>query len=647
MRPMTVSRQLLLLLLILFLLIGALALSLIFRFAGFSAESSRLAQNLQHTVRLNHDLRRGIESQVSGLHRQFESLDPQFPLEFRKINYALGETQTEYLKLNVGEYERLTVEKIKNLQSDLGVRSLQIFDLLLIGKEQEARRRLIIVEQRADTIEEELSALSEHQLVQLRTVADRFAESVVIAQRNVFGMCAFLVLTLGALGLLLKKRVLLPLNSIVAACDRVRHGDLSVRAQFSRVDEIGQLAQGFNFMAESLAESYAGLEHKVEERTQRIQDLQEQLVQTEKMSAVGRLVGGVAHELNNPLTAIIGLTDLAKMEQERASGDSASDRAMEDIHFQADRCRRIVANLLQFSRRQKPHLEAIRINEVVEQILQLREYELETSNVKLLREYDPSNPLICADPNKIQQIALNLLNNAHDAIVDAGRPGTIWVRTSTTGEKVVLEFLDSGTGLREIDRLFEPFYTTKEAGKGTGLGLSVCYGIVQEHHGEIRAANWENGAHFTVILPIGDPKALMAVQQSTDKPESAIEAGIKPQALVVDDEEMLLRLQLTYLMKMGIQGVSASTGEEAVKYLQQHAVDLIISDLRMPGAIDGIQLLDWVRAHRPELQKRFLLVSGALMQAEGDGNSEDSVPRIQKPFTFDNYSRSVRQLLQT
>ncbi|HYK89343.1 MAG TPA: ATP-binding protein, partial [Acidobacteriota bacterium] len=333
--------------------------------------------------------------------------------------------------------------------------------------------------------------------------------------------------------------------------------------------------------------------------------------------------------------------------QDSPKGPTVQD--MEDIRVQADRCHRIVANLLQFARRQSPHLEAIRINEVVEPILQLREYELAARNVKLLREYDPSNPLICADPNKIQQIALNLLNNAHDAIAESGRPGKIWVRTSTNGGKVILEFLDNGTGLRDPERVFEPFYTTKEAGKGTGLGLSVCYGIVQEHHGQIRAANWENGAHLTVILPIGDPRALQAKQKPAAIAESVPEPAMQPQALVVDDEQMLLRLQISYLLKMGIQGVGVSTGEEAVQYLKQNAVDVVISDLRMPGAIDGIQLFHWVRVNRPTLQKRFLLVSGALMKVEGVCESqeeEESVPRLQKPFGFEDYSRSIRQVLQ-
>ena len=647
MRSVSVSRQFFLLLSIPFLLISVLALRLIFQFAHFSAEGSRLIQNLQKTVALNQDLRRGITSQINDLHGQFENLDQHFPRKFGETNYTLGETQTEYLKLDIGEQERLTVERIRALQSELGVKSLQIFERLRTGNRQEAVHRLLAVERLGERIEEEFAALNEYQLSKIRGVSDSLNEYVTGSYRIIFVLFASLVLIQGLFGFHLKKRVLLPLNSILEASDRIRLGDFSVRAVIQRPDEIGRLAQGFNFMAETLAESYAGLERKVEERTSQIQALQEQLIQSEKMSAVGRLVSGVAHELNNPLTAIVGFAELAKMEQDSRRGSTAEAGLVKDILLQAERCCRIVANLLQFSRQREPHMEAIRINEVVEQILQLREYELASRNIKLVREYDRSNPVICADPNKMQQIALNLLNNAHDAIIEAGKQGKIWVRSSAAGGKITLDFLDNGTGIRYPERVFEPFYTTKEVGKGTGLGLSVCYGIVQEHHGEIRAENWEKGARITIILPMGDPSALQAKKEAAPAPAVGANPALKPQALVVDDEEMLQRLQISYLSKMGMQGVGVSTGEEAVRYLQDHKVDVVISDVRMPGPIDGIQLFHWVCNNRPELLHKFLLVSGALIEADDSRHCVDvSVPRIQKPFRFDDYARTIRQVLQ-
>ena len=199
-----------------------------------------------------------------------------------------------------------------------------------------------------------------------------------------------------------------------------------------------------------------------------------------------------------------------------------------------------------------------------------------------MRELDATNPIICADPHKIQQVVLNLLNNAHDAIREGGRPGTIWIRTQTGGGKITIEFRDNGPGFSDPERAFDPFYTTKEVGKGTGLGLSVCYGIIQEHHGEIRAENWEKGAQVIVSLPIGDPKELEKRKEQTPPMPQELPTERKLRALVVEDEGMLQRLQIMYLEKMGIEATGAGTGDEALRYLQDHNVDVIIC--RLSGA---------------------------------------------------------------
>jgi two-component system NtrC family sensor kinase len=237
---------------------------------------------------------------------------------------------------------------------------------------------------------------------------------------------------------------------------------------------------------------------------------------------------------------------------------------------------------------------------------------------------------------------LNLLNNAYDAIQEAGGSGTIWVRTGIGDGKVTLEFLDNGTGIREPERVFDPFYTTKAVGQGTGLGLSVCYGIIEEHNGEIRAGNWERGARFVVTLPVGDTSQ----QDRVTLPPMGFGARQRGQALVIDDEQSLVELQISFLSAMGLDGIGLRSGEEAVSFLQKNPVDIIISDIRMPGAVDGVELYHWVRQNRPELTKRFLFVSGDLVGMNtGQFFTESTAPRIQKPFKFESYSRIVRQIL--
>lgn len=316
---------------------------------------------------------------------------------------------------------------------------------------------------------------------------------------------------------------------------------------------------------------------------------------------------------------------------------------MENLHEQGDRCRKIVANLLQFARQEAPRLEAVRLNDVVEKALQLREYELKTRNIELIREFDSANSVFCADPNKIVQVVLNLLNNAHDAIREAGRPGKIWVCTSAVGDQVRLEFRDNGTGIREPERVFDPFYTTKEVGQGTGLGLSVCYGIVEEHYGSITAENWEQGARFTIVLPTGHPTALNSPVEQKEETQQPLQ---KYTALVVDDEVPLVDMQISFLEDIGVEAAGAFSGTEAIDYLQTHRVDMVISDVRMPGAVDGIKLYEWIGRNRPNLLKQFLFVSGDMIGIDGgEFFLKSTALRIQKPFVWDDYSRMVQQLM--
>jgi two-component system NtrC family sensor kinase len=209
---------------------------------------------------------------------------------------------------------------------------------------------------------------------------------------------------------------------------------------------------------------------------------------------------------------------------------------------------------------------------------------------------------------------------------------------------VTLEFIDNGVGIRDPERVFDPFYTTKEVGQGTGLGLSVCYGIVQEHRGEIIAENWEEGARFVITLPVGDIKSMM---KSHERGLDKFELTKRYSALVVDDEDPFIRLQKSYLGTMGVEVHSAYSGEEAVCFLEQNTVDLIVADVRMPGNIDGFQLYEWVRSNRPSLAERFIFLSGDIISLTTAQLFEKvSVPRIQKPFRFEEYAQAIQSLLE-
>ncbi len=647
---MTIARQFNVLVSSVSLVVLAFAAPMAYQFASLSGEGARLLENLRQTSMLSQDLARGNSEHILQLQRQFIQRAPRFTETLENLDYALGEKYIEYLKLDIGVQERLAVERAKTLQAELSLLSWQIAGELADGRPAEASLRIQRLYQLHEDIRTEFGKLRALQLAKLQAVVVRLKE---LADRGLIAVSALLGLLVVAAALstvMLRRRILGPVRAILAASERIRQGDFTGRVPVRKADEFGQLTEGFNFMAEALGESYAGLERRVEDRARQLQEVQAQLSRAEKMSAVGLLVSGVAHELNNPLATIRGFAELAKMEL-TPDGDYAKGVGLlEEADAQVERCRKIVANLLQFARQQEPRMEALDVNGMIDQVLSLREYELGTRNITLVRELDPSNPVIVADRDKMRQVMLNLLNNAHQAILGEDRAGTIRVRTRATGATVVIEVLDDGPGFRDAARAFDPFYTTKEVGQGTGLGLSVCYGIVAEHGGEILVGNWDRGARVALTLPVGDPDALEKADQPVQKPsvppagEPARSAGLR--ALVVDDEAMLVRLQVSFLAKLGIQATGAATGAEGIRHLEAHDVDLIISDVRMPGAVDGVQLYEWVRLNRPHLARRFLFASGDLVGLNlGDFFQRTPVPRVEKPFRFSEYSDVVQHVL--
>jgi two-component system NtrC family sensor kinase len=218
------------------------------------------------------------------------------------------------------------------------------------------------------------------------------------------------------------------------------------------------------------------------------------------MAAVGQLISGVAHELNNPLTAILGYSQLLKAEE---FSHPRSAGYLDKLYKQTLRTQHIVQNLLSFARQQKPERSTVQVNKILEDTLVLREFDMKHSNIVIQREFDPDLPVIAGDFHQLEQVFLNILNNAVDAIQEKGGPGEIWIRTRVLGSRVQIEFTDSGPGVSNPHRIFDPFYTTKPVGKGTGLGLSICYGIIKEHGGEIQVRNTHpQGATFAISLPL-------------------------------------------------------------------------------------------------------------------------------------------------
>jgi PAS domain S-box-containing protein len=245
--------------------------------------------------------------------------------------------------------------------------------------------------------------------------------------------------------------------------------------------------------------------------------LQAKLMHAEKMAAVGQLVSGVAHEVNNPLTAILGFADL--LMDNRDLPESAR-KDLRVILQEAQRTKQIVQNLLSFARQMPPQWKPVQLNPILKRTIQLRAYDFHSRGVAVTENYDDGLPLVMGDSQQLQQVFLNILNNAYDAVWESASGPRIEISSRRNGDFVEVSFRDNGPGISHPDRIFDPFFTTKKVGKGTGLGLSICYGIVKEHGGEILCANniEEPGATFTVRFPV--------VNEITSL--SAVAAGAKP-----------------------------------------------------------------------------------------------------------------------
>ncbi len=229
--------------------------------------------------------------------------------------------------------------------------------------------------------------------------------------------------------------------------------------------------------------------------------LRSKLMHAEKMAAVGQLVSGVAHEVNNPLTAILGFTDLL---MENPELPESARRDLRVILQEAQRTKQIVQNLLSFARQMPPQRQLVQLNSILQRTVHLRSYDFISHGIQVVERLDESLPAVVGDSHQLQQVFLNILNNAYDAVRETGRPARIEIRSASASPFVEISFRDNGMGIADPERIFDPFFTTKDVGKGTGLGLSICYGIVREHGGEIVCHNNldSEGATFVVRLPV-------------------------------------------------------------------------------------------------------------------------------------------------
>jgi signal transduction histidine kinase len=368
-----------------------------------------------------------------------------------------------------------------------------------------------------------------------------------------------------------------------------------------------------------------------------------QLAQTEKLASLGQTMSGVAHELNNPLATILACA-------ERLTGrrlDEATKRDLDAIHNAADRAARIVRNLQTFARKRHTTRATVDLNQVVRETLTLRVDEQRALNISVTESLEGGLPRVFVDSHQIQQILLNLVINAEQAMADANGRGRMVIRSWHEPERdaVIVEVEDDGPGVPEEvqAKVFDPFFTTKAVGKGTGLGLSVAYAIAQEHGGRITIGSRDGrGASFRLELPVGGVAlGRKPVQFERVLPE--VPRGTR--ALVIEDEAALGDAVAAALADQGFKTDRAEDGAEALRKVRECHYDVIICDLKMPK-IDGMQFYREVSAKTPLIARRLIFVTGDVAGTDAERFLEDSGCRwVPKPFRLRDLVQLARETL--
>jgi PAS domain S-box-containing protein len=376
------------------------------------------------------------------------------------------------------------------------------------------------------------------------------------------------------------------------------------------------------------------------------QRLQQQLIQSERLAAMGQMIAGVAHELNNPLTAILGVTEMLRDQ----SPDEDARRQLDLAHRQARRAAHIVQSLLVFSRPSTPRKTLLHLPDLLQRTLQLHEHSLRSNQIHVDLVSRPDLPTVLGDSNQLTQVFLNLIVNAEQAIQEVRDHGTLRIRLGVVGDRVLITFQDDGVGIRReaLPRIFDPFFTTKRPGRGTGLGLSICLAIIREHNGDISAQPLpDGGSVFTVSLPVCTQSVALAEPPAAPAAAPQVEPHVAPggtlsqkKILVVDDEESILELVTDSLAARGCKVDTATSSEYAVELSTRNPYDVILCDLNLLSKtgklVSGFDLHDQIMENldaRSGRRPAFIFMTGDLVDATISEQAGRSGSRfLQKPF---------------
>lgn len=385
--------------------------------------------------------------------------------------------------------------------------------------------------------------------------------------------------------------------------------------------------------------------HELSERAQ----LEQQLRQKEKLAALGQMVSGIAHELNNPLTVVKGYLELILAHRKLDPDLRAS---LEKVAHESNRAAKLVQNFLAFARERPPQRERTQINEVIQRVLELRRFAVAVAGVRVTTDLAPDLPPTLADADQIQQVLVILVNNALQAMAELQQGGHLHIRSCVANQKIQVFVKDDGPGVPpHLERkIFEPFFSTKEVGGGTGLGLSIAHSLMSEHRGRVyHQRPPEGGACFVLELPVVAPEA--SARKEPDAGENPAAVGPTPgrvaEVLVLDDEKAITEMVGEMLSLAGYKATACVSPHQALEILRQRSFSLILSDIRMPG-MDGRQFYAEVRKLDPALANRIVFLTGDTVNEETrEFLQRVGNPHLAKPFSLKVLKQTIGAVCAT
>jgi signal transduction histidine kinase len=635
-------------LLALLLMAGALVLSVLIR-SQFSSGVETLHKQIALQVRI-HD---AFDSTVLTFWRTDGSNDPRLLAAYRASSAELRELTNQDRDTAISESDQQEADNLTDVENVFLAQTDHMVSEPVAQQENEVEENE--VPRRELAVQNAFRATAETQFENLSRATERVALYTRILRILLLVLGLFPVVVMVWFRRAHQLHIWTPLERLHEMVLEVRRGNLDVHGTAPATVELGSITNAFLMMASELREMRDSLEEKVRQRAAQLEAAHKDLLRAAKLASLGQLVSGVAHEINNPLTSILGFSEIMLT---NANLDAPVRTQVRTIREEAVRLKHLVANLSQFARRTPQQAHRLDLRSVPDRLLELRAYQLAANNIRVDYRRAQKPVWIRGDRDALLQLMLQLVLNAEHAIQDERKAGEIHLACEGEDGHAVLSIQDNGCGMpaEMREHIFDPFFTTRQTRQGTGLGLSMCHGIIEQHEGEIAVeSEVGQGTTFRIRLPLLPAKELNAPPKSDNvhsvlaKTNSVADSRGLPskatkQFLVIDDEAEILNLVSEVLSNTGAKVVTLQDSTRLDSVLNEtSSFDAVLCDLKMPGR-DGLSVLRSLQERYPGLAQRFLLMTGNLADADKASVELEGILILPKPFTLAQLREMLGQI---